>query len=170
MSDRATSLAPLPRIIEMAIAVGVLCAALLGIWPTSSSSSNAPEAKSVQVVYEPGLAFLGFLFGTPIGGAIGKLWGRKGLGGVIGFILVALVGGFAGLVAATLLGAEARVTVSDNSVASEYGVPVAVMISGACLGLVMGALIAWWFGYPARTATRPPLVPAAPGTSTGCGA
>ena len=163
MFDRPTSLAPVLRIIVLALTVGLLCTATLsvGVIKSSSSSGDPPGANaSVQTVFDPVSAFPGFLFGAPIGGVIGALWGRKGLGGAIGFILVVLTGGFAGLVAAASLGAETQVTVSGNSVAVDHGAPTAVLVCGAFLGLFLGALGAWRFGYPPRVATRPPHAPA----------
>ncbi len=133
----------------MALVVGALCAALLGIESTSSASSSGDTsgAGTVQVTVAPGLSLLGFLLGAPVGGLIGAAWSRKGLAGAVGSVLVTLTGGFAGLTAAALLGAQTRVSVSANGVSVEHGAPTPVLVAGAALGLVLGGLGAWWVDY-----------------------
>jgi hypothetical protein len=131
----------------MAFVVGVLCAANFGMETHHSASSNGDKSAvgTTQTIIGLGLLLLGFFLGAPFGGLIGVLWGRKGLVGALGFGLVTLTGGLAGLTMAGLLGAQTRVTVSGNSVSMEHGATTPVLIGGAALGLVLGALGAWWF-------------------------
>jgi len=143
-----------PRIVACALTVGLLFAVAMGVSSASSSgvvsSSDGREAgqprvvPGVQTVFSPMFALVGFLLGTPIGAAIGFLWGRSGLSGALSLILVALVGGFVGLMAASLLGAETRVSVTDTSASVEHGAPLGVLIGGAALGVIGGAACAWW--------------------------
>ena len=148
----------------MAFVVGVLCAALLGTEATSSASGSGDNAgaSSVQTMVVPGLSLLGFLIGALFGGLIGAFWGRKGLVGIIGFVLVTLTGGFAGLTAAALLGVQTRVAVSGNGVSVEHGAPMPVLVAGAALRLIFGALGAWWFDYRPSVSAKQ-QVPAEPG-------
>jgi len=93
---------------------------------------------------------------------IGAVWSRKGLSGAFGSVLVTLTGGFAGVTAAALLGAQTQVAVSANSVSVEHGAPVPVLVAGAALGLLLGGLGAWWFDYrqsvgPGRQIQADPL-------------
>jgi hypothetical protein len=148
----------------MALVVGVLCAALLGIESTSSASGSGDKsgAGTVQVIVAPGLSLLGFLVGAPFGGLIGAVWSHKGLAGALGSVLVTLTGGFTGLTAAALLGAQTRVAVSANRVAVEHGAPIPVLVVGAALGLILGGLGAWWVDYrrlvgPGRQIQTEPL-------------
>jgi len=130
---------------------------------TSSGGAavNGPGAGArVETVFAPDLAAFGFLLGAPVGGVVGSLWGRRGLGGAVGFALVTLLCGFAGLVAAGLLGAETRVTVSGNSRSVEHGPPTAVLLLGGALGTLLGALCAWRFGPSKRFEDSPPRLSA----------
>ena len=130
------------RIISCAVAVGVLFAVLFGVSAASSgAASDSGAIPSVQTVFSPILALPGFLLGA----AVGFLWGRSGLVGALGLILVTLLGGFVGLVVAAWFGAETHVTVTDTSVSMEHGAPLGVLIGGAVLGVIGGALFAWWF-------------------------
>lgn len=137
------------RIIACALAVGVLFAVVTSVSVSRSPVVSKPRAESeiptVQTVFSPLLALTGFMLGAPIGAAVGFFWGRSGLVGVLGLILITLTGGFAGLMVAALLGAETRVAVTDHSVSMEHGAPLDVLIGGAVLGLVGGGLCAWWF-------------------------
>jgi hypothetical protein len=63
--------------------------------------------------------------------------------GVIGFGLVAIMGGVVGLVVAALLGAETRVSVSGGAVETYHGARPVVLVAGAALGMVLGGLAAW---------------------------
>jgi hypothetical protein len=143
-----------PRIISCALAVGLLFAVALGVSASTSgvaSSSDGREAgqprvaPGVQTVFSPTFALVGLMLGTPIGAAIGFLWGRSGLSGALGLILVTLVGGLVGLMAAGLLGAETRVAVIDTSASMEHGAPLGVLIGGGVLGVIGGAACAWLF-------------------------
>jgi len=153
----------------MALVVGVLCAALLGIESSSSASGNRDKAgaSAVEVMVVPGLSLLGFLIGALFGGLIGTFWGRKGLVGIIGFVLVTLTGGFVGLTAAALLGAQTRVAVSGNGVSVEHGAPMPVLVAGGALGLILGALGAWWFDSQRSGSAG---LPAEPGAAADGGA
>ena len=134
------------RIISCAVAVGVLFAVLFGVSAASSgAASDSGAIPSVQTVFSPIFALTGFLLGAPIGAAVGFLWGRSGLVGALGLILVTLLGGFVGLMLAAWFGAETHVTVTDTSVSMEHGAPLGVLIGGAVLGVIGGALFAWWF-------------------------
>ena len=89
---------------------------------------------------------MGFLAGAPLGALVGALWGRGGVRGVVGLVLVALVSGFAGLLAAGLVGAQTRVSVSGTSVEMDHGAPMPVLIAGAAIGTIFGVMAAWRFG------------------------
>ena len=167
MSDEPARATSRQRVVFCAVAVGLLSAAMFGIGVSSSSGSEAATGPDrpvssvrVETVFDPALAVVGFLLGVPIGGLAGFLWGRKGLAGAIGFVLVTLLCGFAGLMAAGLLGAETRVIVSGNSVSSHHGAPPIVLLSGALLGTVLGAIAAWYFGRTTSSRDPRPALPA----------
>jgi hypothetical protein len=145
----------------MALVVGVLCAALLGMESTSSANGNGDMAgaSAVEIRVVPGLSFLGFLIGAPFGGLIGAFWGRSGVVGIIGAVLVCLTGGFAGLTLAALLGAQTRIIVSGNSTSVQHGAPMPILVVGGSLGLILGALAVWWLDYR-RTGQQVPVGPA----------
>jgi hypothetical protein len=134
------------RIVASALAVGVLFAIATGVSvATSEPDANPRVAPSVHTVFSPEFALVGFVLGSPIGAAIGFLWGRSGLVGVLGLLLVTLVGGFVGLMAAAFLGAETRTAVTETSVSMDHGAPAEVLIVGAVLGMIGGASVAWLF-------------------------
>lgn len=154
MPDGPTRLTPRQRllIIDCAIGVGSLSAVLCGVGLSSSGSAGPAGASArVETVFAPGPAAGGFLAGALIGGLVGFLWGRGGLAGAVGFVLVTLLGGCAGLAVAGLVGAETRVTVSGNSVATDHGAPTPVLLGGAVLGIILGAIGAWYFGRTASS-------------------
>jgi len=141
-----------PRIVSCAVIVGVLFASSIGVGVSNSgivsnseSEANLLATPSVQTVFSPAFALLGFCLGVPIGGAIGYLWDHTGLVGAFGIIVVSLLGGFVGLMAASLFGAVTRVSISDTAMSVEHGASDGVMIGGAVLGTVLGTLCAWWF-------------------------
>jgi hypothetical protein len=127
---------------------------MLGVGSSSSGittdatpgAGRGEPSPGLQTVVSPGLSILGFLLGSPVGALVGFLWGRRGAVGAVGVVLVTLLGGFAGLVLASLLGAETRVTVSGNAVEMEHGPSAAALLGGAILGTALGALVAWHFG------------------------
>ena len=91
------------RVISCAIAVGLLLAASVGIGVENSGSriavssgrsetDRSAESVSVRTVFGWGPALVGFFVGAPIGAAIGFLWGRQGVSGIMGFLFVTLVG------------------------------------------------------------------------------
>jgi hypothetical protein len=118
------------RIGACALAVGLLFAVVTGV---SVSGSDA--------VFSPAFALVGFAVGTLIGAATGFLWGHFGTSGSLGFILVTVLGSFAGLMAASLLGAQNHAVVTDTYTSMEYG----ALIGGAVLGVIGGAACAWRF-------------------------
>ena len=65
------------------------------------------------------------------------------------------------MLVAGLVGAQTRVAVSTASVEVDHGAPVPVLIAGAVVGTVLGALAAWRFGrhspasLPVGTDARP---------------
>src|SRR4051794_20664578 len=94
---------PGPRIALWGILVGLVFAALLGVWAESAGRidfNQAAERPAVRTAFAPGLALLGLLVGAPLGGLVGGLLGRPGLRGALGMGLAALAGGLAGPVAA----------------------------------------------------------------------
>ena len=140
------------RVLIWSISVGLLFAAISGIQSSGGAESNqAGASASLQTFFAPEAAFLGFLPGALFGALVGTLWGRPGFCGVLGFVLVTLLGGVAGLMAAGLLGADTRMVVSTNSVYVDHGASPAVLVGGAVFGLVLSALGAWRFAPPARS-------------------
>jgi hypothetical protein len=134
-----------PRIVSCSLVGGVLFAILTGVSATSEGVGATKAIPSVHTVFSPTFALPGFLFGTPIGAALGFLWGRSRLVGVVGLVLMALLGGLIGITLAAQLGASTRYTVTGTSFSMEHGAPAEVLIGGAALGLIGGALIAWRF-------------------------
>jgi hypothetical protein len=124
-----------------------------GVISNSESEANLLAAPSVQTVFSPAFALLGFCLGVPIGGAIGYLWDHTGLVGAFGIIMVSLLGGFVGLMAASLFGAVTRVSMSSTAVSVEHGASDGVMIGGAALGTFLGILCVWWFN-PVKETTE----------------
>ena len=170
MSDRPTPPNPTGRILVGAISVGLLFAALCGIGVASSGGSEVDQpgaTASVRTLFAPDLALLGFLLGAPVGGVTGALWGRGGVGGAIGGLLFTLLGGFGGMVVASLLGAQTNVTVSGNAVSVDHGAPMPVLVGGAVVGLAIAGLIAVRFGYRDRSASAERLVAADAGPAPG---
>jgi hypothetical protein len=150
MADGSTSPRSGWRALLGALAVGLLFAALCGIEASGSGRAEPNQSTataSVGTGFDAGSALLGWLLGAPLGGLAGALFGRRGLAGAAGFILVVLAGGLAGLVVAALLAAQTRVAVSGNSVSVEHGAPVPALVAGAALGLLLGGLGAWWIDY-----------------------
>jgi hypothetical protein len=136
---------------------------MIGVGVSSTGGANPNErgaSADVETVFAPVPAAFGFLLGAPLGGLVGFLWSRKGLGGAVGFALVTLACGFAGLVAAGLVGAETRVVVSDDGIEVNHGARPAVLMAGTIFGLALGALIAWQFGPPRDLADSPSRLPA----------
>jgi hypothetical protein len=131
------------RVLVCGITVGILFAVIVGV-DLSTSTGNPSDSGQWSIV--PAVAALGFLVGGMIGCVIGNLWGRKGFSGAVGFTLVVAVCGFAGLAVAGFLGAETRITVTEHSRETEYGAPRPVLIAGAIVGLMIGAVVAWRFG------------------------
>jgi hypothetical protein len=162
MTDSSTFPRSDRRALLGALVVGLLFAAICGIGVSSSGGAevNQPVATaSLQTTFDPGSALLGLLIGAPLGVLAGALWGRRGLAGVAGFILVTLAGGLAGLVVAGLVGAQTEVSVTGRTIVVYHGTAAEVLGGGAVLGLVLGALVAWWFGY--RTSRLVPAEPSA---------
>jgi hypothetical protein len=139
----------LHRVLSCALVVGLLSAVALGVG-TSSGGGTRPNSQgagaSVETTFAPDAAALGFLLGAPLGALVGALWGRGGVRGVVGFVLVALVCGFAGLLVAGLVGTQTRVSFNATSVEVNHGAPVPVLVAGAAVGTILGALAAWRFG------------------------
>ena len=131
-----------PRIVSCAITVGVLFAIFTGVSSSGVVSNSETEANqratpSVQTVFSPAFALIGFCLGATIGVAVGILWARSGLIGVFGIILVTLLGSIFGLMAAGLFGAETRVSMSGTAVSIEHGASNGVLIGGAALGTLL---------------------------------
>lgn len=141
--------ASLQRVLVCALAVGLLSAVALGVG-TSSGGGTRPDqpgaGASVETTFAPDAAALGFLAGAPLSVLVGALWGRGGVRGAVGLVLVALVCGFAGLLTAGLVGAQTRVAVSSTSVEVSHGAPVSVLVAGAGVGTILGALAALRLG------------------------
>jgi hypothetical protein len=153
-----------PRTIACAFVVGLMFAVFNGLGMSgsglvSNSGTEAQVTPRVQTVFSPTFALLGFCLGAPIGAAIGFLWSRSGLGRAFGITLVSLLGGFIGLMAAGLLGDETHFTRSGNAFSMTHGPTDTVLICGATMGMLIGALFAWQFG-PTKRATDFPRLPA----------
>jgi len=140
-----------PRIVSCALIVGVLFSIFIGVSASSAgvvlnseTGANQRVTPTVQTEFSPILALIGFCLGVPIGVMLGFLWGRSGLVGALGIILISLLGGFVGLMGAGLFGAETRVAMSDTAISVEHGPSNSVLIVGAALGTFLGALCAWW--------------------------
>jgi len=145
MSNRSTL-----RIVSCAVTVGVLFAVVSGVSVSGSASSSDAAAPGVETGFSPTFALIGLLAGAMIGSGIGFFWGRSGAGRNLGFLLVTLLGGFTGLMAAALLGAQTVVTATATSSSMEHGAPPGVLLGGAVVGMIGGAACAWCFRPSAR--------------------
>lgn len=155
MSERSVHAGVGLRVTLCAVAVGALFAVALGVGTEGGGRVDQTGSYAeVRSVFAPGLAVLGFLVGAPLGAVVGIIWGRRGIGSLIGFGLVACFGALVGLVAAGLLGAETRMSVTANTSEAEHGPRPIVLAVGAALGLLLGSLTAWRFS-PTRGETRP---------------
>src|SRR5689334_20374774 len=126
-----------------ALTVGLLFADLFGVGSSSvgGTEPGVPGASArVETFFAPGAAALGFMLGAPQGGLAGWLLGQRGAGGVVGFVLVTVACGLAGVAVAGLAGAETRVTVTGTGAEVQHGARPAVLATGAVVGLVLGAL------------------------------
>jgi hypothetical protein len=150
MSERSAHAGVGVRVILCALAVGLLFAVALGVWSEGGGRVDQTGSYAeARTGFAPGLAGLGFLAGALLGATVGIIWGRRGLGSLIGFGLVACFGALVGMVAAGLLGAETRISVTANTSEVEHGPRPIVLAIGAALGLLLGSLVAWRFS-PAR--------------------
>jgi hypothetical protein len=132
------------RIIAGALVVGVLFAALAGLQAGQSLDDRGTTA-GVEFSFAPVAAVAGFAVGAIAGGLVGALWARRGFTGLVRMVLVAAVGGLLGLTVAGLAGAESRTVVEGNAVGTEFGPRPPVLVAGAAVGTVAGALVAWRF-------------------------
>jgi hypothetical protein len=151
MASKPTDPTSWSRVCFCALAAGLLFAVTLGVESSGAGGSGGDRTgawASERTDLDPGPALAGLVVGAAAGGVVGLLWGRRGLAGAVGFALVTLAGGCAGLVVAGLAGAETRVTVTENAVSAYHGTAPAVLAGGAALGLALGALVAWRFGRP----------------------
>jgi gas vesicle protein len=129
-----------------ALVVGVLFAVLFGFEAGQSAEGDGASTNaSVQLRFAPAPAIFGLLTGALAGLVVGFAWSRPGVVGVVGMLLVAGIGGLAGLVIAAQLGTENRTTITATSVSMEYGASKGVLAAGGAVGVVVGALAAWWF-------------------------
>jgi F0F1-type ATP synthase assembly protein I len=132
------------HILTCAIAAGLLFAVVSNVSVSGSAASGSGGATpGVEMGYSPTVALIGFLPGALLGAGVGYLWSRQGTPSPFGLVLVTLMGGFAGLAAAALLGAQTVVAATNTSSSMEHGAPLVVLISGALLGIIVGAVCAW---------------------------
>jgi hypothetical protein len=128
------------RVAACAFVVGALFASLAGLHAGQSS-----DAGGNRFGFAPVAALVGFAVSGIVGAAIGELWGRRGVVGLVGMVLVVAVGGLLGLEVAGLAGAESRTIVEGNAVGTEFGATRPILLIGAALGTGAGALVAWRF-------------------------
>jgi hypothetical protein len=141
-------------ILKWSLFIGILFAVFGGLGFETAGHNMAVQAKGpaavahVRPVFSPLFSLVGFIFGATVGSLIGLLWLRGGVGHAAAVLLVAGVGGMIGLACAAFFGAETKTTIIGNSIETEHGAPLLVMVVGAMLGIIIGAFGAWWLSRP----------------------
>src|SRR4051812_1525265 len=137
--------------------VGMLFALFGGLGFESSGRRDAVGGdgpvvilESDRPVFSPLFAVVGFLSGAALGSLIGLLWLRGRAGHATAVLLGMGVGGISGWGCAALFGSRTTTTIIGNSIATEHGPPPEVVALGAVLGIILGALSAWWLSRTVR--------------------